>query len=496
MKFSKCFSSLRRYGIAFVEQLCHRNSGAFNWKTFKHWKRLDPHGPILDWFSVSVDYLGSAKSSSSVCNCSVGISFASNVLESTDFDLVHNHLLGLGADSLLVYTDGSLAGLGTLSVKSGVVVFFDNIKMSLGVRVSGLLSSILAELQAIVLVFECVPAVSKVCLFSDSQTVLDACRLELGLVHLDFRNSCWVKHYYIANLVRAKRLDVSWCKVKEHSGVMGNDRADEQAGCAALSDFVLPPRLNKQFILAGGSPVSGNSRHFVHDIYWFIYRLHWSFSSDTRVVTDKLLSDINWRRSSSVWHPDSHMAASFTSIRTAGLHMYFMKALHYRLSVAIRKHLYDRSYPSVVCLYCGCVEVLDHVFFCDSDFVSHNQLLVHVALYKGFVFNDWFSGAVFVFGDLKLAGAKIVDFVRDFCLAFRDKIWLVHVKHRVFMEKHGLIPRDGSMPVVISGLSSLYSAEIVKLLGIDDALGIRFGLCKFNLFISGALNAVSIHIGA
>ncbi|KAG9287466.1 hypothetical protein G9A89_023838 [Geosiphon pyriformis] len=367
VKFSKCFSLLRRYRIAFVEQLRHCNDGAFDWKTFKHWKRLDLRGSIPNWFNVSVGYLGSADSSFSVHDCSVDVSFAPNVLKSTDFDLVHNCLLGLGANSLLVYTNRSLAGLGTLSVKLGTVVFFDDINMGLGVRVLGLLSSTLVELQAIALALECVPVVSK--------AALDACRSELGLAHPDFWNSCWVEHHYIANLVHAKRLDVSWCKVKGHSGVIGNDRTNELAGHAALSNFVLPPQLDEWFILAGGSPVLGNSRHFVHDIYWSIHHLYWGFGSGTRVVADELFTDIDWRRFSSVWHPNSYMAASFTSKQTAGLHMYFIKALHHRLPVAVHKCLYDRSYPSVVCLYCGCVKVSNHVFSCDSDFASRDWLL-------------------------------------------------------------------------------------------------------------------------
>ncbi|KAG9284837.1 hypothetical protein G9A89_003760 [Geosiphon pyriformis] len=266
---------------------------AFDWKTFKHWKRLDPRGPIPDWFNVSVGYLGSVESSFSVHDCSVDVSFAPNVLKSTNFDLVCNRLLGLGADSLLVYTDRSLVGLSTLSVKSGAAVFFDDINMSLGVRVLGLLSSTLAELQAIAFALECVPVVSKVCLFLDSQAALNVCRSELGLVHLDFQNSCWVECHHIANLVHAKRLDVSWCKVKGHSGVVDNDQANKLAGHAALFDFVLLLRLNEWFILAGGSPVLGNSRHFVHDIYQSIHHLHWGFGSGTRVVTGNLLTNIN-----------------------------------------------------------------------------------------------------------------------------------------------------------------------------------------------------------
>ncbi|KAG9296929.1 hypothetical protein G9A89_006884 [Geosiphon pyriformis] len=44
-------------------------------------------------------------------------------------------------------------------------------------------------------------------------------------------------------------------------------------------------------------------------------------------------------------------------------------SLHHHLSVAVQKCLYDRGYPNVVCLFCGEVEVSDHVFSCSSDTV-------------------------------------------------------------------------------------------------------------------------------
>ncbi|KAG9298739.1 hypothetical protein G9A89_012807 [Geosiphon pyriformis] len=50
-------------------------------------------------------------------------------------------------------------------------------------------------------------------------------------------------------------------------------------------------------------------------------------------MVDFLHADINWFRSSLVWHPDLHLVFGFISRSTTGTHTYFMKALHYQLLV-------------------------------------------------------------------------------------------------------------------------------------------------------------------
>ncbi|KAG9293704.1 hypothetical protein G9A89_019041 [Geosiphon pyriformis] len=84
--------------------------------------------------------------------------------------------------------DRSLSSLGTLDMKTGAAVFFKDISMGLSVKMSSLMSSTIAKLQAIALAFECVPFSCSIDLFLDSQAILDAYKSELELVHLDFRN--------------------------------------------------------------------------------------------------------------------------------------------------------------------------------------------------------------------------------------------------------------------------------------------------------------------
>ncbi|KAG9287246.1 hypothetical protein G9A89_008876 [Geosiphon pyriformis] len=467
--FFKCISLLRCYGIAFVEQLRDRNGDG----TFKHWKRLDPRGPVPFWFDLSVRFFDSIVPLSSSSSLVDGHA-VSDIHFSRDFGVICDTLPTIDAAHLSVYMDGSLSGLGTVNMRAGAAVFFEDINLGLGVGVSGLVSSTLTELQAIALVLECVPFSRSIDLFSDSQTALDACRSESSLV-------------------------------KGHSGVSGNERADALVKGAALSAWRLPHLVSEHFLCAGGTAIGVGSR----------------------VVDNSLRADINWSKSFMVWHPDSHLASSFTSMRMAGCCTYFMKALHHRLPVAVYKHLYDRSYPSVVCLFCGDVETSNHVFSCPQDAVSHAHLLgthasawealsgfsrsfscvlqilascvsevgVGVALCKGFVFDEWFCESVLVFNDSKKGAKKIVNFVHEFCLAFRDDVWLVWAKHRVFMKKHGLIPRDGSASASISGLPMVFLAGVVRLLRVAEAFGFGFGFCKFCPFFSGIRDPVSVHIG-
>ncbi|KAG9286496.1 hypothetical protein G9A89_014662 [Geosiphon pyriformis] len=493
--FSRCFLSLQRYGVVFIDQICDCYGTVFDWSTFKQWKKLDPCGLIPEWFRLSAVFLA-GKDFSPACIPVLANTSPLDILGSFGFVSICDCLSQVNARVLSVYTDGSLRNLGTVGCKVSAAAFFEDIGMSLGVGVSGLMSSTMAELQAIALAFECVPVFSNVHLFLDNQSALDACKSELGMMH-------------ITNVISNKVLNVAWHKVKSYSGVLENKHVDAIASADSVSDWFLPSCLDEHFLMADGNIVSGNSWHFVRDTFHAMCRAHWEVGSGSKFLPDNLWADVNWSRSSLVWHPDLHMATSFTSRILANACSYFMKALHHRLPVAVQKWLYNRLYPSVLCLYCGDMEVSDHVFSCEIDNSAQCQLLdshmniwktlsgssvssscllqlllscvlgssVSMALHKSFVFDNWFCEAVSIFHSPKVACLKVIDFAHS-------------------LEKHGLIPLDGSSPTLVFGLTLRLFTGVIDLLGIDEAFGVHFGFCKFCMFFSGIGNLVSVYIAA
>ncbi|KAG9291513.1 hypothetical protein G9A89_021932 [Geosiphon pyriformis] len=150
--------------------------------------------------------------------------------------------------------------------------------------------------------------------------------------------------------------------VKDHFGISENEHTDVITGNISLSSWYLPLCLSKYFIMANGSMIFDNSRHF-------------EIGSGSKFLEDDLLSNVDWVCFSLVWHLDLYMATGFTSRSSANAYTYFIKTLHHYLSVAIQKHLYSKLYFSVLCLYCGEVEVSDHVFSCKVDEFACYQLL-------------------------------------------------------------------------------------------------------------------------
>ncbi|KAG9296509.1 hypothetical protein G9A89_015101 [Geosiphon pyriformis] len=156
------------------------------------------------------------------------------------------------AGCLSVYTDSSLRDLGIIQKKTGAAVFFEDISLGLGVKISGLLFSTLIELQVIALVLECVSL-------------------------FNFCNWYWVEHQHIVDIIHCKNLKVEWLKVKSYLSVMGNDHVNAFAAFFSLC-------LKRHCLLAGGDLISGNFRHFVQDVFRFVHHMDWEVGSNSNDI--------------------------------------------------------------------------------------------------------------------------------------------------------------------------------------------------------------------
>ncbi|KAG9298305.1 hypothetical protein G9A89_002793 [Geosiphon pyriformis] len=456
------------------------------------------------WFLKASAYLSNCLHAlSSVSLASV----CASVLDLASFANIHEEIHGLWADEIDVYTDGSLRSLGMFQVACDAAVYFPGLNKGLKVEVHGVLSSTLAELQAVALALKCIPASVSVALHTDSQVAIDACVAESGLLQPDCRNSCWIERHHVVNLIESKDLTVCWIKVKGYAGIAGNVLADILAEQAVHSGVSLPARINCRYVVADDRPV-GPSQGVVFCLFGLVV------DCDSTIL---------------VWHSDSHMLSGSMCRATAALRMYFMKAVHFKLPVAVRKRLYNKDYPGVSCLFCGDVEFPDHGFTCVKDASVRSDILgdfgdlwrtlmgpnllspsfvlqdlflevSDVGLYsvfcKRFVLKSWMDEATAFLGDKKKVAIVVVDFVRHLAESHKTNLWLFRTKFRSDMERNNLIGNDVVVASAL-GVSALpLSAGTVRLIGVLDFLDVGFGFRSRFLFLSGAVNRVSVLISA
>ncbi|KAG9305027.1 hypothetical protein G9A89_007430 [Geosiphon pyriformis] len=443
-----------------------------------------------------------------------------NVLGSSEFSAIKNRLHDVWLGFFEVYTDGFLKNTGSTEVVGGAAAYFLVLDLSIGVAVWGLLFSTMAKLQTVALSLECITSSSTVILHLDSQAAIDACISEMFLATPNFCNQCWLERHHIFNLVRNKDLNMSWTKVKDYSGIFGNVRADLAAGAAFESFFLLLVNVCEHFLVAEDTAVSGNVCHFVQDIFRFVCHACWEAGPGCNVVSDVMIGCVDWVATARVWHLDSYMLAGFTSCKSSTLCSYMMKAVHRRLPVAVRKRLYNRCYPGVLCLLCDDVEFSDHAFICVCESNIHNEILVEafarwsavagvfdllsqcsidVGLYalvcKEFVLDEWLREACCIVDDQKLAVAQIVDFIRFIVELHYARVWLVRSSHWVVMKKTGLVQNGSVVFGLFLGVSSLFSDGIVRLLGMAKFFAVSFGHQKPCSFFSGLGGNVQVIIG-
>ncbi|KAG9287363.1 hypothetical protein G9A89_023735 [Geosiphon pyriformis] len=409
--------------------------------------RLDLRGPVPYWFLVSSEFL---KSQSCSFSGSIGSAekLGLDILESGEFSAVKDGLHDIWSGFFEVFTDGSLRNAGSVEVICSAAAYFPVLDKSIGITVSGLLSSTIAKLQTVALALECVPFSSTVVLCLDSQAAIDTYVSEMN-----------------------KDLSVSWVKIKGHSEIPGNVEAGLAAGAVSESPFSLCVNVREYFLVAEDVTVSGNARHFVRNIFRSVCCVHWEAGSGCNVVPDVMIGCIDW-------------------VVTA-------KAVHRRLLVVIRKRLYDKCYSSVLCLFCGGVEFSDYIFTCVHESGVRGEILAEASAHWSALASGFSASAVLqvlsqCFIDVGLYTLVCKGFVVELHCA---KVWLARASHRMVMEKAGLVCDSGVVSGLSRGVSSVLFNGVVRLLGVANSFAVSFGHRKPYCFFSGLGGSVRVIIG-
>ncbi|KAG9304694.1 hypothetical protein G9A89_000160 [Geosiphon pyriformis] len=162
--FYEVLCLLKRFRVTFIEQLYTKKDLVFDWKSFHHWKRLDLHGPVPHWFNLACKFL--------IHSLHVGLPVIELKLQdvggSDDIFCLKQNLITSNLCVIEIYTDSSLKNFGMQKMGCGATAYFPDVGQGIGIRVGGLVSSTLTELQAIALALECVFFHSSVIIYSDS----------------------------------------------------------------------------------------------------------------------------------------------------------------------------------------------------------------------------------------------------------------------------------------------------------------------------------------
>ncbi|KAG9287634.1 hypothetical protein G9A89_023984 [Geosiphon pyriformis] len=156
-------------------------------------------GPVPYWFSLTSDFMNNS--------VSLGVKTATATKED------------------VVYTDGSLRCASSVEVVGRAAAYFLAVNADIGVKVAGLLSSTLTELQAVVLALKCVPSSCSVVLYLNSQFAINAYISKTSSTTPDFHNQCWIERLQIVNLLKGKNISIK-AKHKaemEKTGLVGDN---------------------------------------------------------------------------------------------------------------------------------------------------------------------------------------------------------------------------------------------------------------------------------
>ncbi|KAG9292895.1 hypothetical protein G9A89_016257 [Geosiphon pyriformis] len=393
-------SFLRKFGVAFCDRLLDKCNKE----------------PVPFWFILILRFLHNKIFLSTLPNSNSLVN-VNNVLLLDQFFVVKNGLLEIWSDSIFVFTDSSLKEFGFVDVIGSAAVFFSKIGLDIRVGVVGLLSSMMAELQAVVLMLECVPFSCLVEMCLDSQAALDVC-------------------------------------VKRHSGVLNNVCVDVLACTFAYSSLLLPTNVHEHFMMANGMSIS-------------------EIGPGSKILGGFSVCNIDWVRTMAVWHLNLGMLSGSISKNSAGLCSYFMKAVYDKLPVAVRKKLYDKNYPGVLCLHCEKVEFSDHVFTYSKKSVFHKKI---------------FFEYVLVWRSLTSSRFPIPFVVSESLLSCVSNIGLYALLYKSFLTLCKMW-----VCIIILSCRSLLD-DIVRLISIEDSFGVSFGFHKSCLFFSGSVNIISVYI--
>ncbi|KAG9288973.1 hypothetical protein G9A89_015522 [Geosiphon pyriformis] len=121
---------------------------------------------------------------------------------------------------------------------------------------------------------------------------------------------------------------------------------------------------------------------------------------------------------------------------------------------------------------------------------------LYTTIYKSFVLKNWCAETTLVFEKKEKTALALVEYVRFVVELFCTKIWLIRFKHRMDIEKTGLVKDGGMVSGLLHCLVSMLLDEIVCMLGVLESFAVNFGKHRMCYFFSGLGDNAFVSINA
>ena len=181
-----------------------------------------------------------------------------------------------------------------------------------------------------------------------------------------------------------KHLNIKITKIKDHSNIHENNKADTLANQGRQLDPVYTkanniPSFKFVPIFQQNTPIDSNLRHFIKFIYLKHNQYSWQLSNATlQLLSSTNAYNINWKATLQVWNPDKGANSAYTSSFHSNIRTYFIKCINQQLPVLeLLNTRHPDLYPNNICTRCKIFkESQSHLWTCNHSIPIIKDIII------------------------------------------------------------------------------------------------------------------------
>jgi exonuclease III/ribonuclease HI len=279
-----------------------------------------------------------------------------------------------------VYTDGAHS-YNEDSFSSGFGCFFEDINCQIEGKCSGIGGSLYAEIFAIAVTLDIAHHNQAIHIFSDCLSAIQI------LDHFTHGKNIPVNHLlnlkcrrlwqYIEHLISTKKLSIISTHVKSHTGIHGNERADQAAKAGKLKSMCTLNYLGNSSIpfslMINEQSFDIKPRHLI-TTYTNVNSI-WNWTQDVQKTTSNDTT-LDWNSTKTLINIDGPIRSGYASSKSCSLRSFVIKSQVKALPThAILHNNWPKIYLTDECPFCFESETNDHIWTCKATESIRSEMI-------------------------------------------------------------------------------------------------------------------------